>query len=118
MRPIERSVILALAGSVLLIGSALAADSTVVRYENVACPARSMISLPVAASQMCAVLSSDVVTIREPSGLKEAEYTTFTDRTAISLSVVASHHGATRQHAQYGTRPRARNSQPCADAGG
>jgi len=32
-----------------------------------------MISLPVAASQMRAVLSVDAVTMREPSGLKGAD---------------------------------------------
>ena len=38
-------------------------------------PRRTAISLPVAASQMRAVLSADAVTMREPSGLKAAEFT-------------------------------------------
>ena len=39
------------------------------------CPRRTVISLPVAASQMRAVLSHDAVTMRVPSGLKAAELT-------------------------------------------
>ena len=39
------------------------------------CPRRTAISLPVAASQRRAVLSDDAVTMRDPSGLKAAEYT-------------------------------------------
>src|SRR2546423_148560 len=38
-------------------------------------PRRTAISLPLAASQMRAVLSHDAVTIRDPSKLKAAEYT-------------------------------------------
>jgi hypothetical protein len=38
-------------------------------------PRRTAISLPVAASQMRAVLSVDAVTMRDPSGLKAAEVT-------------------------------------------
>ena len=38
-------------------------------------PRRTAISLPVAASQMRAVLSADAVTMRDPSGLKAADCT-------------------------------------------
>ena len=37
-------------------------------------PRRTAISLAVAASQMRAVLSADAVTMRDPSGLKAADY--------------------------------------------
>ena len=55
-------------------------------------PRRTAISLPVAASQMRAVLSSDAVTMRVPSGLKAADVTTLSwpRRTAISVPVAAS----------------------------
>ncbi len=48
--------------------------------------------LPVAASQMRAVLSSDAVTMRDPSGLNAAEFTiaSWPRRTAIALPVAAS----------------------------
>ena len=48
--------------------------------------------MPVAASQMRAVLSADAVTMRDPSGLKAAEFTvsSWPRRTAISLAVAAS----------------------------
>ena len=48
--------------------------------------------MAVAASQMRAVLSSDAVTMRDPSGLKAAERTALSwpRRTAISLAVAAS----------------------------
>ena len=48
--------------------------------------------MAVAASQMRAVLSSDAVTMRDPSGLKAAEFTasSWPRRTAISLAVAAS----------------------------
>ena len=48
--------------------------------------------MPVAASQMRAVLSYDAVTMRDPSGLKAADFTwsSWPRRTAISLPVAAS----------------------------
>ena len=55
-------------------------------------PRRTAISLLLAASQMRAVLSIDAVTMRDPSGLKAAEFTTssWPRRTAISLPLAAS----------------------------
>src|SRR4051812_36059232 len=49
-------------------------------------------SFPVAASQMRAVLSEELVTMRFPSGLKAADHTEFScpDRTASCLPVEAS----------------------------
>lgn len=49
------------------------------------CPRRTVSSLPVAASQMRAVLSSDVVTIRLPSGLYTALITKPADPPMIAI---------------------------------
>jgi hypothetical protein len=55
-------------------------------------PHRTAISLPLAASQMRAVWSHDAVTMRDPSGLKAAEFTwpSWPRRIAISLALAAS----------------------------